>query len=589
MKKFLANYVSEFEEELNTDLMDKAHDAPLVDYIIDCWKSLEMLKTIKCVSFDYSEMESKMDINNFIFKREKGMKKKDRKDYKFISDNRCGRLTVNLEITLPVKDPKTEEVSIHKHHLTKSMLIPLQDDDGYFYLNGSKKYLIYQLVEKSTYTTHQSVTLKSLMPVPVKRKPIIVPEVKYNSIATERLSKNGVDVYENGKCYTLPVYHVIVFKKEVPIILFYLSRGADWTLDFLGVSGIMRFVEKIDPSYFNSTEEPEKIYFQISSRCFLECDREMFNNNIYIQSIVGGFMQVCTNRVTIDQLEDTETWIKKISNPPNLEKGNVILMSLNRMLDETTKKILKIHPYHKQDIYTLLRWMMQEFTTLRLKDNMNLANKRLRCNEYIASLLTLHFSNKLQGIITQGENANIGKYKDMFNFPGNILMQKMEHAGILRFDDDVNDMNFFSKFKFTVKGPHSQGGKNSNNISMKTRGLHPSYLGYFDVLVCGNSDPGLSGVISPFTKMDSMYFDSSDEPDEFAFELKKEIEKIWDKKGVPYIKLCFDNKDDYYDALMALEKCTDDNVKISGTSKEGRYDVIIEEESENIDNTEDEE
>lgn len=106
--------------------------------------------------------------------------------------------------------------------------------------------------------------------------------------------------------------------------------------------------------------------------------------------------------------------------------------------------------------------------------------------------------------------------------------------------------------------------------------------------VTGNSDPGLSGVISPFTKMDSMYFDSSDEPDEFAFELKKEIEKIWDKKGVPYIKLCFDNKDDYYDALMALEKCTDDNVKISGTSKEGQYDVIIEEESENIDNTEDE-
>lgn len=483
MKKFLANYVSEFEKELNTDLMDKNHDRPLVGYIKDCWKSLEYMKTIKILSFDYTEMESKLDINNFIFKREKLMKKKDKKDYKFISDNRCGSLTVKLEITLPEKNPKTGEVSIHVHHLTKSMLIPLQDDDGYFYLNGSKKYLIYQLVEKSTYTTAQSITLKSLMPIAVKRRPLLVPEVNLNSIVTERLKKNGVDIYENGKLYTLPVYYVFVFKKEVPIILFYMSKGVDWTLDFLGVSGVIRFVEKIDPSVFN-TEEPDKIYFQISSRCFLECDREMFNNNIYIQSIVGGFMQICTNRVTIDQLEDNELWIKKISNPPNLEKGYVILRSLNRMIDETTKDILKIHPYHKRDIYTVLRWMMQEFTTLRLKDNMNLMNKRLRCNEYIASLLTLHFSNKLQGIITQGDNATITKYKEMFNFPGNILIQKMENAGILRFDDDVNDMNFFSKFKFTVKGPHSQGGKNSNNISMKTRGLHPSYLGYFDVLVC---------------------------------------------------------------------------------------------------------
>ncbi len=587
MKKFLANYVSEFEKELNTDLMDKAHDAPLVDYIIDCWKSLEILNTIKCVSFEYTEMESKLDINDFIFKREKGLKKKDRFDYKFISDNRCGRLIVKLEITLPEKDPKTGEISIHKHHLTKSMLIPLQDDDGYFYLNGSKKYLIYQLVEKSTYTTSQTITLKSLMPIAVKRRTIDVAEVNQRSITTEKLKKNGVDVYEDGKEYTLPVYNVYVFKKEVPIILFYLSKGSAWTLDFLGVSGIMRFVERIDDTPVDENGELENIYFQISSKCFLECNRKIFDESIYVQSIVGGFMQVCTNRVTVEQLEeDRELWIKKVSNPPNLEKGYSILKSLNRMLDETTKKILKIHPYHKKDIYTLLRWMMQEFTVLRLKDNMNLENKRLRCNEYIASLLTLHFSSKLQGIISQGENATISKYKDMFNFPGNMLIQKMENAGILRFDDDVNDMNFFSKFKFTVKGPHSQGGKNSNNISMKTRGLHPSYLGYFDVLVCGNSDPGLSGVISPFTKMEGLYFDNSDEPDDYAFELKKKIEEVWDKKGVSYIKLNFDNADDYYDAMVALDKCVDEKVRIMGTSRKGQYDIIIEEEKDedNIDN-----
>ena len=46
----------------------------------------------------------------------------------------------------------------------------------------------------------------------------------------------------------------------------------------------------------------------------------------------------------------------------------------------------------------------------------------------------------------------------------------MHSSGILRFNDNVNDMSFWSKFKFTNKGPHSLGGNNSNNIGIKYRG-----------------------------------------------------------------------------------------------------------------------
>ena len=64
----------------------------------------------------------------------------------------------------------------------------------------------------------------------------------------------------------------------------------------------------------------------------------------------------------------------------------------------------------------------------------------------------------------------------------------MHTSGILRFDDEVNDMSFWSNFKYTIKGPHSLGNKNSNNIGVKYRDLHHSYLGKIDTLVCGNSD-----------------------------------------------------------------------------------------------------
>ena len=147
------------------------------------------------------------------------------------------------------------------------------------------------------------------------------------------------------------------------------------------------------------------------------------------------------------------------------------------IIKETTKKVLKVPDYHSEDIYALLRWIMEEFNELRLKDNLDLGNKRLRCNEYIASLLTKEFSRRLNRIISMRDKVTIENIKELFKFSGDIIIQKMHSSGILRFDDAVNDMDFWSRFKYTNKGPHSLGGNNSNNIGIKYRGIHPSMLG----------------------------------------------------------------------------------------------------------------
>jgi hypothetical protein len=162
MMSLLKSYVSEFEPKLNMGLMDKTADAPLVDFVKDSWKSLEVVKNIKIVGFDFTDKESEIDVNKYIFKREKKKKKKERYDYKFVADDRFGKLTVHIQITLKEKNPTTGEVFEHVYPIKKDMLVPLQDDDGYYYIHGKKYYLIYQLVEKSSYTSSNSVTLKSL-------------------------------------------------------------------------------------------------------------------------------------------------------------------------------------------------------------------------------------------------------------------------------------------------------------------------------------------------------------------------------------------------------------------------------------------
>lgn len=128
------------------------------------------------------------------------------------------------------------------------------------------------------------------------------------------------------------------------------------------------------------------------------------------------------------------------------------------------------------------------------------------------------------------------------------------------------------------KGPHSLGSNNSNNIGIKYRDLHPSHLSHIDVLVCGNADPGTSGELSPFSPIKGLYFDDSPEPDEFYYNLVKELSEKYKKKGVNYITLEYDNPEDFYNALVSLEKFSNDNVTISSTSRTGNYDIVVKDE-----------
>ena len=69
MRKYLPLYECEYEKDLNKSLMTKEADRPLVEYVKDAWKSLEIVKNIKILDFEYNTVESSIDINNHIFKR----------------------------------------------------------------------------------------------------------------------------------------------------------------------------------------------------------------------------------------------------------------------------------------------------------------------------------------------------------------------------------------------------------------------------------------------------------------------------------------------------------------------------------------
>jgi len=460
LKKFIKEYKNKNEERMNYGLINRQNDYELVEYIVDCCKSLEVLKFVKFLGYEYITNEAEINTSDYIDARSRGKtKKKDATRYMYLKDSRYAELQLKFHL----------ECGDEEDIIVKKLLIPVPDERGYYTIKGTQYFLMYQIVDSSTYTTKSTLTLKSMMPVIMKLK-----MATYKTIDDEE--------------YSAPTYTINIFKKDADILLFYLAKmGIDETLKYFSVDKIIRFTNTID-------DKDNNVYFPISSKMFLEVNKYFFDKYVYTRTIAFMLLNIVTNRLTFDILYNEYYWIESIGSlgtttkTSQYEKGLNTLTFFDRMIDDTTKRILKVHPINKTDTYSILRWMIMNFNSLRKKDNLDLNNKRLRCNEYIASLLTKAFSERVNRIIALGSKATLKNIKEIFKFPGDLLIQQLHKSGLLRFDDKVNDMDFFAKLRITFKGPNSLGGTNDNNIAAKYRGIDPSYIGKIDINVCGTSD-----------------------------------------------------------------------------------------------------
>lgn len=77
--------------------------------------------------------------------------------------------------------------------------------------------------------------------------------------------------------------------------------------------------------------------------------------------------------------------------------------------------------------------------------------------------------------------------------------------------------------------------------------------------------------------MKSLYFDDSDEPDSYRFEFMEYMKSILKQEGVTGIILDFDSKQDWYKTMNAAREFAENGIKVSCTSRENNYDVVLEE------------
>lgn len=547
MLKYLNKLPNPYEENLNIGLMNKEFDRPLEEYIFDAFKGFEILPNIKVLGYEWVADEDKYDINDHVIRRNTNKSKA----IKNVAESRCGVMYIDIEVSGLDKNGVMKV-----HYIKKPLVIPIEDKNGYYLIKGKKCYLIYQMVDKMLYPSFGAVTLKSLMPICVKTSKDEFTDTK-------------------GNTYTIPTYTIQIFKNAINVLLIYSHLCITKTLNFLEVNRFIH-IECKDKSYPDSDNI---IRFDCGkkSNIIVAVRKDIFDKEIYVKSMVGCLIKLFEEtKVQYENIDNWEEWMIIVGGKNTIRRGMYQHIFFNRLLDEVTRKELKINDYDKQNIYYLLRWILQNYHALWSKDNLSMENKRLRRKEYVGSFATAEVSKRINRIVSLGDKATIKDYLGMFKFPEDLFITKLYSSGVLRYSENNSDIDFPSKFSYTKKGPNSLGNQNDRRIPIRQRILHPSMLGYIDIANTSNSDPGQGGSLSPYCDMKSMYFDDSLYENEMHFKIAKYLQECpLDDESEELCIMC-DNEKEYNEVLDALYKAGEGKLKIYGTSNNPMEIIVAE-------------
>lgn len=550
MIKYLSDFQEDFDKYLNRSIMNNEFDQDLNELIFESFKGLEILPNIKILGYQYDADESHFDINNHIVRRNTNKKKL----IKSIAETRAGIMYIDIEVSGKDKDGKQKI-----HYLKKPLIVPIKDKKGFYLIKGKKYRMIYQLVDKMHYPSMGAVTIKSLMPICIKT-------TKHEFAALNEPEDSS---------YTIPTYTIQIFKAGINVLMLYSHLGVTKMLNFMEVNRFISVHDKSTPIEYRD----DRLYFDggKKSNIIVSVLKDAFDKLLYVKSITGCLIQLFEEtKIKYDDIDNYNEWMILVGGKNTVRRGQYQHIFFNRLLDDITRREIKIDEYDKQNIYYLVRWILQNYHALWEKDNLSMMNKRLRFHETIVALLTFELSKKVNRIVSMGDKATIKEYMDMFKFPQDVLINKIYTSGILRFSESNNAIDFGSKFAYTKKGPQSLGGTNTKRIPIRQRLLHPSMLGYVDIATISSSDPGQSGSLSPWNPLTSMYFDDSLADNHGHYDIKKYLDEhpLSEDDAEELVIQC-DNEKQYNEVLNSLFQYTDQKLIVSGVSTNDN-EIIIE-------------
>lgn len=475
--KFYNHLQKVSSEPFNEEIFHLKENDNILQHIIDACESLETIDGIKFLG------ANKID-ERTLYKPSKELTDVPYERSRLIA----------IEIKFQLTDPKTKETK----NIKKKLYFPKLIDGCYYLLDDVKYYPIFQIVDAETYKTSNSITMRtSLQPIVVSKKNVTV---------TPENTLEEIDGF-----YTFSK----IFNTKIPLFIYFFANfGITNTLKFFALEDYFKIIDKKRIKNFN--DYPNDYIFKLGSMLFLCVPKEYLDkcnqNKIMVFTFLNAFQK--KDKVSMDKIDDIDYWIRKLGsyftkNQTNFgNKGKSVKASFERLLDNTTKRVIRIPDNDKQNIYTLLRWFLINYNSLLSQNNDDLANKRLRLNEcFIFPLLEVWTQGVLR--ILNGKNVTLKTLESLFsNIQPNFLVKKIKTADNLRYMNNVDSIDILNKMKLTIAGNQS-----ISNARGEIRGktLDPSMLGLIDLIYTSNNDPGTTRALTIAAKVnDTWHF--TDEP-----------------------------------------------------------------------------
>lgn len=470
LASWYSQYQSENSEKFNEEfIFNRCKEENIKSILESVAVALETIPNIKFIGCELEEDESKFQ------------------DIHKIEESRLIQATLSFHISC--EDPATKE--LEEQDVSIKLLLPKIIDDFYYKLNGSRYYAIYQMIDRGTYNVNNGngIGLKTmLMPFMLNRNSVTIVDV-------------------NNEEYNGYLMELDVFKRKVNILLYFISEcGVEETLRFFGNEDKFTFSDSKDC-------EADEVSFEVKKKSlFVHVKKDFLkSNNWFAYSLIHLFIK--SKCEDIEKMADHEFWefiLGKIYTPNKdqaVKKAQKIHSSVRRILDKCTiENMIHVDPKDKKSIYHIFRWILVFFDELSKDDNMDLKNKRLRLNEYILYPFTKKLSKETYRCLNTKKLTMKTLTSVFSNIKPNLCIRQLITSELLRYVNCVNCLDLFSSaLKITQAGP--QGVASSDNIQMRYRGLHPSYIGRLDLHSASAGDPGVTHTMVPFIQTKGLFFD----------------------------------------------------------------------------------
>lgn len=501
--QFMREFNETHREDFNPELFERDNEE-IVESIRHVVESCQRDKYYTLKLLDFKPIYDYEEIYDTLRNHEEKRRKKNSKvenSYDFINIRDTDIILIKLEwlvrhngVERIEENGTTKEVSYPEEVLEVLIAVPRFVRKYYFRLSGNYYNVIYQIVDGSTYnnsTASQSkvdtVTMKTMfMPIRIFRG--------FNEKMRPLIRNDKGEIVADREIKAIE-YQSIIFNNTVNVLYYILAA--------FGFYGALQFME-ID--CIRVTPEPiiaDDWYCFEKNGIYISCYKPCFEDAV-VQSFVSTLYSGIRKDVTVDQIYDQRYWLENLGmafKNASVEKGLFVLDSVDGIYDNITKNDLHLPMKDKENIYCILRWLIREFSNLRIKENVDVRTKRIRIADYIAAIYANRLNKGIHRISDLGNRVTLKKIvQAIYTVPNYVISNVSTMSNLVSYRDLVNDMDALTALKYTYKGI-SGLGEDGASIQPVYRYVDPSHIGILDLDSSSVSDPGMSGMICPMAKL----------------------------------------------------------------------------------------